>query len=165
MTTGSSYFPLDNKSAETLYLLFRESSCLSSTFHIHGMQKVTILLSALFLLTIAAFGNTASSSTFSSLLKDPVVIDVPTKFTSVDDALMAAKNVLLVQKFIAANGIQKSTFTATRTTGSKADYYVADVTAILVGEKIKLSITFIKVGTGLLRLQKVADAVKAELEK
>lgn len=129
------------------------------------MQKITTLLSALFLLTIVAFSNTASSSSFSSLLKDPVVIEVHTKFTSVDDALMAAKNALLAQKFIAANGVQKPTFTATRTTGSKADYYVADVTAILVGEKIKLSITFIKVGTGLLRLQKVADAVKAELEK
>lgn len=165
MTTGSSHFPIDNMSAEILYRLLRERFCLSSTFQINRMQKITILLSALFLLTIAAFSNTASSSSFGSLLKDPVVIEVNTKFTSVDDALMAAKNVLLVQKFIATNGIQKSTFTATRTTGSKADYYVADVTAILVGEKIKLSITFIKVGTGLLRLQKVADAVKAELEK
>lgn len=41
-----------------------------------------------------------------------------------DDALMAVKNVLLMKKFITTNGIQKPSFTATRTTGSKADYYV-----------------------------------------
>lgn len=31
--------------------------------------------------------------------------------------------------------------------------------------KIKITISFVKVGTRLLKLQKVADAVKAELEK
>lgn len=86
--------------------------------------KLTWRLSVLFLLTIAAFSNTASSSSFSRLLKDPVVIEVHTKFTSMDDALMAVKNVLLMKKFITTNGIQKPSFTATRTTGSKADYYV-----------------------------------------
>ena len=82
-----------------------------------------------------------------------------------DDALLAAKNALLAQKFIAANGIKKASFTSTRTTGSKADYYVADVTATIVNGKIKLTISFVKVGTGFLKLQKVADAVKSELEK
>ena len=82
-----------------------------------------------------------------------------------DDALMATKNALLAQKFIAANGIQEKSFTAIRTTWSKADYFVADVTATKADGKIKITISFVKIGTGLLKLQKVADAVKSELEK
>ena len=78
---------------------------------------------------------------------------------------VAAKTALLAQKFITSNGIQQNSFTATRTTMSKADYYVADVTATKKDGKIKLTISFVKVGTGFLRLQKIADEVKAELEK
>ena len=36
----------------------------------------------------------------------------------------------------------------------KADYYVADVTVAKAEGKIKLTFTFVKVGTGLLRLRK-----------
>ncbi|NOT94267.1 hypothetical protein [Ferruginibacter sp.] len=129
------------------------------------MKKMTIMLSAFLLLTISVFSKTHTSFSFDNMLKAPIVIEVNTKYTSIDDALMAAKNVLLAQKFIAANGIQKSSFTSTRTTGSKADYYVADVTATMVEGKIKLTISFVKVGTGFLKLQKVADTVKSELEK
>ena len=97
--------------------------------------------------------------------KDPIKIEVLTKYTSFEDALKAAKDVLLQQKFIAANGIQEKSFTATRTTNAKADYYVADVAAEMNGGKVKIIISFVKVGTGLLKLQKVAEAVKADLEK
>ena len=129
------------------------------------MKKLTILLSAIMLLTISAFGKAQIFFPLDNTIKDPIVIEIITKFTSIDDALIAAKNTLLMQKFIATNGIQKPAFSSTRTTGSKADYYVADVSAIEVNGKIKLTISFVKVGTGFLNLQKVADAVKSELEK
>lgn len=129
------------------------------------MKKIKNLLTAFILLATSAFSKTATNPVFNYSVKDPVVIEVITRYTSVEDALIAAKNALLSQKFIASAGIQQSTFTATRTTGSKADYYVADVSASKTDGKIKLTISFIKVGTGLLRLQKMADAVKAKLEK
>jgi hypothetical protein len=129
------------------------------------MKKFTTMLFAFFLLTISADSEPQSSFLFNNKSKDPVVIEVFTKYTSIDDAFMAVKNALLAQKFIATNGIQKPTFTATRTTASKADYYVADVTGVEVDGKVKVTISFIKFGTGLLKLKKVADSVKEELEK
>jgi hypothetical protein len=129
------------------------------------MKKTKIFLSALMLLAISVFSKASTDLKFKSSIKDPVIIEVVTKYTSVEDALLAAKSALLSQKFISSAGIQQNTFTATRTTGSKADYYVADVTATKVDGKIKLTISFVKIGTGLLKVQKMADAVKAELEK
>lgn len=119
----------------------------------------------LFMPVFSAFSNTTPACFLNSSYKDPVVIEVITKHNSVEDALVAAKTALLAQKFITSNGIQQNSFTATRTTMSKADYYVADVTATKKDGKIKLTISFVKVGTGFLRLQKIADEVKAELEK
>lgn len=116
----------------------------------------------IFFLFTLLIGVTAFSR---NTAKDPIVIEVTTKHQSMDDALQAAKAALLKQKFVATDGIQKSGFTATRTTGSKADYYVADVTVKGESGKIKVTISFIKVGTGLLNLKKVTDAVKEELEK
>lgn len=97
-------------------------------------------------------------------VKDPIVIEVVTKYTGTEEALTATKNILLGKKFITANGIQKTTFTATRTTGAKADYYVADVTASDEGGKVKITISFVKVGTGLLNLKKIAQQVEEELK-
>ena len=98
-------------------------------------------------------------------VKDPVIIEVVTKYTATEEALIATKNILLGKKFIATNGIQKTTFTATRTTGAKADYYVADVTASETAGKIKITIAFVKMGTGLLSLKKIAEQVEKELGK
>lgn len=129
------------------------------------MNKIKILMVVLFMPVFSAFSSTTPAGFLNSSYKDPVVIEVITKHTSVEDALVAAKTALLAQKFITSNGIQQNSFTATRTTMSKADYYVADVTATKKDGKIKLTISFVKVGTGFLRLQKIADEVKAELEK
>ncbi len=96
--------------------------------------------------------------------KGPIVITVISNHASVQEALMSAKKALLTEKFIASNGIQETSFTATRTTGSKSDYYVADVIASKEDVKMKITITFVKVGTGLLKLSKVADKIKATLE-
>ena len=123
------------------------------------MKKLSMLIPT-FLILAGFFTNA-----FSSTVKDPVTIEVTTKYTSADDALQAAKTALLKEKFISTQGVQKIGFTATRTTNAKADYYVADVAAKLEKGKIKITISFVKVGTGLLRLQKVADAVKENLEK
>ena len=97
--------------------------------------------------------------------KDPIIIEVITNYTDINDALQAAKTALLKEKFIVTDGLQKTGFTATRTTGAKADYYVADVSAKDEQGKIRITISFIKMGTGLLKLQKTADTVKADLEK
>lgn len=102
---------------------------------------------------------------FAAGSKDPIKIEVITKHTSFEEALKATKDALLKEKFVATNGIQEKSFTATRTTNAKADYYVADVSAEKTDGKIKITISFVKVGTGLLKLQKVADAVKTDLEK
>ena len=123
------------------------------------MKKLLFLIPVLLLLTITF------TTAFALAVKDPIVIELTTKHTSVEDALQAVKTALLKQKFIAANGEQKTGFTATRTTGAKADYYVADVTAKSENGKIKITISFVKVGTGMLKLQKVADAVKEDMEK
>lgn len=122
------------------------------------MKKLVLLSFAIILINYVC-----KSANFN--LKDPIKIEVITKHSTLEDALKAAKDALLKEKFIATNGVQEKSFTATRTTGAKADYYVADVAAEKAGGKIKLTISFVKVGTGLLKLQKVADAVKAELEK
>ncbi len=121
------------------------------------IKNLTILLLITCFSLPAAFAKSA--------MGDPIVIEVISKQTTIEDALTAAKNVLLANKFIATNGIQNNTFNATRTTGSKADYYVADVTASKDGEKIKLSITFVKIGSGLMSLKKVAEKVKKALEE
>ncbi len=93
------------------------------------------------------------------------MIEVVAKQKSIEEALTTVKTVLLQKKFISANGIQKNSLNAIRTTMSKADYFVADATATQSDGKITVSITFVKVGTGLLNLKKVAAEVKAELEK
>lgn len=129
------------------------------------MNRIKILIVVFFMPLLSAFGSTTPVEVLNSSLKDPIVIEIITKHSSIDEALIAAKKALLAQKFIASNGIQQNTFTATRTTMSKADYYVADVTATKSDGKIKLTISFVKVGTGFLRLQKIADAVKSDLEK
>lgn len=92
-------------------------------------------------------------------------MEAMTKYTVVSDALAAAKSALLTQKFIIQGDMGASSFTAKKTTGSQADYYIADVSATLIDGKAKVTINFVKVGTGMLKLQKVADDVKAELEK
>lgn len=104
------------------------------------------------------------AATASAKAKDPIVIEVTTKHTNIEEALLAAKTVLLTKKFIAGE-MHAKTFTATRTTGAKADYFVADVTASDAGGKVKLTISFVKVGTGLLNLKKVSEEVKAKLEE
>lgn len=97
------------------------------------------------------------------LSKDPVVIEVTTDHATIKEALVAAKMELLKEKFILQGGIQESSFTAQRSTGADADYYVADVMAEMADGKVKLTITFVKVGTGLLKLEKVADKIKGAL--
>ena len=119
------------------------------------MKKFATILTTLLLLSVSTFSKS----------KDPIVIEVITKFTSIDDALIATKDILLSNKFVATGGIQKTTFTATRTTGSRSDYYVADVTASVVDGKVKITVSFVKFGSGLLKLKKVAGDVKEELEK
>ncbi len=115
------------------------------------------LSSFLFLLVISA------SHAFATF-KDPIVIEVVTKHKNIEDALQATKSILLGEKFISQE-IQKKGFTATRTTGAKADYFVADVTATEANGSVKITISFVKVGTGLLNLKKVADRVKEKLEE
>jgi len=95
--------------------------------------------------------------------KDPIIVEVTTNFKTVKEALIATKTALMKQKFIPNGGMSESGFTATRTTGSKSDYYTADVMADQVGDKVKVTITLIKSGTGLLKLQKVADELKSTL--
>lgn len=129
------------------------------------MKSVTTIFPVLLIVAISGFGFTTTEQLYNTKKKDPIVIEVITKYTAIDEALVATKNVLLKEKFVATSGIQATTFTATRTTASRADYYVADVTATQVEGKIKITISFIKFGTGLLKLQKVADNVKEELEK
>lgn len=73
---------------------------------------------------------------------------------NVAEALQTVKAVLVENKFIATNGIQQTGFTATLTTGAKADYYVADVQATKTDAGIKVSISFVKAGTGLMNLKK-----------
>lgn len=96
--------------------------------------------------------------------KDPIVVQITTNHTTVKEALVATKIALMKQRFVPAGGIGESGFTATRTTGAKADYYTADVMAEQAEGGIKITVTFIKSGSGLLKLQKVADDLKEELE-
>lgn len=104
------------------------------------------------------------SALFTTLTwaKAPLVVEIETNFKTVKEATMAAKTALMKQKFI-PSGTTESGFTATRTTGSKSDYYTADVMSEEKNGKIVLTITLIKSGTGLLKLQKVADELKMEL--
>jgi hypothetical protein len=116
------------------------------------MKKITILFLLLFITTTHIF----------AAAKDPIIVEVVTKHKNIEEALQATKTILLGEKFITQE-IQKKNFTATRTTGSKADYFVADVAATDVSGNVKITVTFVKVGTGLLNLKKVAERVKAKL--
>lgn len=89
--------------------------------------------------------------------KDPIIVELTTNFKTVKEACLATKKILIEQKFIPNGPITDGAFTATRTTGAKQDYYTADVVAEQVGDKVKVTITLLKVGTGLLRLKKVAE--------
>lgn len=121
------------------------------------------LFSFLLLLTVGIFGvQTLSAEVWR---KDPIIVEVSSKSATIEEALATAKSVLLANKFISENGIQKNSLSATRTTGAKADYYVADVTGVKEGDKVKLTITFVKVGTGLMNLKKVAEKIKKEIEE
>lgn len=126
------------------------------------MKKITLSLTLLLLVLFNAFSMHTGQK---KMLKDPVVITVLMKDKDMSAALQSAQSILLQHKFITATGIQASSFTATRTTGSRADYYVADVTGTSSEGKIKLTITFVRFGTGFLKLQKIADDVKVQLEK
>ncbi|SIO51335.1 hypothetical protein [Chitinophaga niabensis] len=101
---------------------------------------------------------------FLATAKEPIVIEATTKHKNTEEALQATKTILLAEKFITQE-MQKKGFTATRTTGAKADYFVADVTASEADGKVKVTISFVKVGTGLLNLKKVAERVKEKLEE
>jgi hypothetical protein len=95
--------------------------------------------------------------------KDPLVVEILTNHKTVKEALIATKTALMKQKFIPSNGMQESSFTATRTTGSKSDYYTADVMVEESEGKMKITVTLIKSGSGLLKLSKVADELKEVL--
>jgi hypothetical protein len=110
-----------------------------------------------FLLAVTTISVFASS-------KDPIVIEAVTRHSSIEEALQSCKTILLGERFITRE-MQKKGFTATRTTGSKADYFVADVAATEENGRAKITITFVKVGTGFLNLNKVAEKVKAKLEE
>lgn len=127
------------------------------------MKKLNTFLTLL--LTIVTLTTIYAKPFIHSPGKDPIVMEAMTKYTTVAEALTATKSVLLLQKFILQGEIGASSFTAKRTTGAEADYYIADVAASIVEGKAKVTITFVKVGTGLLKLQKVADEIKLELEK
>lgn len=99
----------------------------------------------------------------TAMAKDPVVVEINTNYKTLKEALIATKTALMKQKFIPSGGMGESGFVATRTTGSKSDYYTADVMAEQAGDRVKVTITFIKSGSGMLKLQKVADEVKQEL--
>lgn len=128
-------------------------------------MKNQVKLIALTLLILLGSLLPQYSSAFSYKSKDPIVIEVTARQKTIEEALTAVKMVLLQKKFISANGVQKNSLNAIRTTMSKADYFVADATAAQADGKIKVTITFVKVGTGFLNLKKVAEEVKAELEK
>ncbi len=120
------------------------------------MNQRTIYLIFMSLLTFLLISTTA-------IAKDPIVVEIATNYKTLKEALMATKTALMKQKFIPSGGMGESGFTATRTTGSHADYYTADVMAEQADDKVKVTITFIKSGSGMLKLQKVADEVKQEL--
>lgn len=101
--------------------------------------------------------------TTTAMAKDPVIVEITTNYKTVKEALVATKTSLLKRKFIPSGGMGESGFTATRTTGSKSDYYTADVMADLDGDHVKVTITFIKSGSGMLKLKNVAEEVKDEL--
>lgn len=104
------------------------------------MKSRTKLASLLLLLSICLLAG----NKILYAAKEPIVIEVLRKQGSIEDALLATKAVLLENKFIAANGMQQSSFTATRTTGSRADYYVADVQATKTEGGVTISITFVR---------------------
>ena len=94
----------------------------------------------------------------------PIVIEVMTKYGSIEEALTATKMILLRNKFVTEGNVGRTAFTSKRTTGSRADYYIADVSTTLINNQVKVEINFVKIGTGLLNLRGIAEKVKAELE-
>ena len=117
-----------------------------------NLTILTVLLSIIFLSSFV-------------IKKAPVVVEISTNHKTIKEALLAIKTELMNQKFIPNGGLTETGFTATRTTGSRSDYYTADVLAEQVDGNIKITLTLIKSGTGLLKLQKVADEIKEKLEK
>ena len=132
--------------------------------------KILILTTCLSLIAIRARAFTTnpifenSPTTKEMILGSPVILDVLTNYKTIKEALLATKMALMEQKFIATNGIQETSFTAKRTSGSHADYYIADVMASKLEDgTINVTITFMKIGSGMLKLSKVSRKVKAKL--
>ena len=127
------------------------------------MKKLSALMTIIVILTTTTITKAAKPIFIAA--KGPIVMEALTKHATVNEALSATKTILLKQQFIIQGEMGSSSFTAKRTTGAEADYYIADVAVAIVDGKAKVTITFVKIGTGLLKLQKVADEIKIELEK
>ena len=91
--------------------------------------------------------------------KKEVNISLVTNHDTADDAASEIKRILMSNKFITEGSIQNGNFSAKRTTNSRADYYVADVTTKKEGEFINGTIVLIKIGTGTLKLLGVAEDI------
>ena len=116
------------------------------------------------ILCLALFITFLLNTTVRAGGSDPITIQSMTNFKQVGEALAEVKTILLKYKFINTDGIHENSFTAKRTTGSTADYYIADVTAALQEKSVKVTISFVKVGSGFLKLGEIADQVKADLQ-
>lgn len=97
-------------------------------------------------------------------MKSRISIEVKTDYNTVTECLKAAKSVLLKEKFMILEGIQKTSFTSIRTTVSSADYYIADVLVKEINDSMLVTIDFENIGSGFLNLEKVADRVKRSLD-
>ena len=132
------------------------------------MKKKILLIAGLAVISHPSlFSNTTSENMTYSMevpIKSPEVLEVITNYKTISEALLATKSALMKEQFIASNGIQETSFTAKRTTGSEADYYIADVMATKEqDDAIKITITFMKIGSGMLKLSKVSNNVKQYL--
>jgi hypothetical protein len=127
-------------------------------------MKTLKVFSTLILLFLNVNFASANVKCKSDLDKGPVIIEVVTNHDTVKAALMAVKSILLQEKFISENGIGENGFTAKRTTGSDSDYYIADVMAEMENEKTKVTITLVKVGTGMKSMKKLGQKLKEKLE-
>jgi hypothetical protein len=132
------------------------------------MKKTLLLM--LGLTASACFNSYYSNSSCENSykketpLKGPEILEVLTNYKTIKEALLATKMALMQEEFIATNGLQESSFTAKRTTGSHADYYIADVMANKEQDgTIKLTITFMKIGSGMLKLSKISSRVEQKL--
>ena len=67
------------------------------------MKTQVINLTLFLIVSISAFSKTISSNEFVKT-KNPIIIEITTNETSIPDALLATKNMLLKHKFIATNG-------------------------------------------------------------